>query len=101
DGATVLELHVADLADLYAGDVHGLPLARDDRLPGGQLGLDLVEVGPDHRNPRGQVEALVGEGVAGDSERSHEEEQQRHEDAHLLLDLPPHGPPPTAAAFWA
>jgi hypothetical protein len=99
DGAPVLELHLADLADLDARDVHRLPLPRDDRLPGGQLGLDLIEVGADHGDPRRQVETLVREDVAGDPERPHEKEQQRHEDAHLLPDLPPHGPAPIGAAL--
>ena len=70
DRAAVLELHVAHLADLHPGDVHRLPLARHDGLGGRQLGLDLVEVGADQRHPRGQVEALLGQEVAGDRQRA-------------------------------
>ena len=39
DRAAVLEGHVADVADLDAGDVHGLALAGHDRLGGLQLAL--------------------------------------------------------------
>ena len=98
-GATVLELHRADVADLHAGDVHGLALARHDRLRGLELGLHRVEVRPDHRDPRRQVEPLVGQDVPGDAGGHQDHEDDRQEVAEVLADLAPHGPPPIRAAF--
>ena len=99
DGVAVHEVHGPHLADLHAGDVHGLPLTRHHGLGGRQLGLHLVEVGADQRHAGRQVEALVGQDVARDPERRHEQEQERHEHGQLLLDLPLHGPAPIFAAF--
>ncbi len=51
----VFEVDRADLADLDAGDVDRLALARGDRLRGGELGVELVEVLAEAGDPVGSA----------------------------------------------
>jgi hypothetical protein len=99
DRDAVLELDAADVADLDAGDVHGLALAGHDCLAGLELGLDLVEVRADAGHPGGQVEALVGQDVAGDARRHDDQEDDRDEVAQVLSDRARHGPGVPLTAF--
>ena len=98
DGHPVLELDVADLAHRHAGDGHALPLSGRDRLGGGEIRLDLVEVGADHRHPLRQVKVLVGEDPAGDPEREDHREGERQEVPQVVADHSPHGPAPVLAS---
>ena len=61
DGVAVFEVDRGDLADLDAGDVDRLALARRDRLRGRELGRDVVEFFADQRQPGGQRGFLLGE----------------------------------------
>ena len=69
DRVAVLELDVGDVADLDAGDVHRLALARGDRLGGRELGLELEAVVAEERDPGRVGLLLLGEDVAGHQER--------------------------------
>src|SRR4051794_27190107 len=94
DRAAVLELDLAQLADRHAGDVDRLALARRDRLRGGELRLVGDEVGPDYRDPLGQVEALVAEDERAHAERDHEDDHDGQEVPAVLADRGPHRPAP-------
>ena len=61
DGVAVFEVDRGDLADLDAGDVDRLALARRDRLRGRELGRDVVEFFADERQPGRQRGFLLGE----------------------------------------
>ena len=93
DGLAVLELDVRDLADLDARDVHGLALARRDRLRGRHVGLEDEEVLADERDPRGQREPLLAEDEHRDRARDHDQAEDRHEVDPVLADRGPHGVP--------
>ena len=56
-----LELDARDLADLDAGDVDRLALARRDRLGGRHLGLDLEEVLADDGTHAGSASRWLAE----------------------------------------
>jgi hypothetical protein len=83
----------ADLSDLYAGDRHGLTLARGDRRGIRELGVDRV-VALAERERR-----LVGQDVVADHDREREDRQQRDDVATVPSDRAPHGVPPVLAEF--
>ena len=60
DGVAVFEVDRGDLADLDAGDVDRLALARGDRLRGGELAGDVVEFFADERQPRTAARLSAG-----------------------------------------
>ena len=68
DGVAVFEVDRGDLADLDAGDVDRLALARGDGLGGGELARHVGEFFADEGDPGGQRGFLLGE----DPERHHD-----------------------------
>ena len=86
DRAPVLELDALDLADLDAGDVDGLALARRDGLGGLHLRLDLVEVRADHRHPGRQRQPLVGEDHRRHEHGDQDQADDRREVPEVLSD---------------
>jgi hypothetical protein len=90
DGAAVLQVDVADLAHVDARHLHGLPLPGRDRLGRGELSLVVGEVRAHHRDPLGQVEALVGEDVAADEDGDDDDADDEREVAGVLGDGAPH-----------
>ena len=86
DRLAVLEPHARDLADLDAGDVDRLALARRDRLGGRELRLDLGEVLAEHREPAGQRQPLVGEDHRRHGERDDDQAEDRQEVDEVLAD---------------
>ena len=86
DRLAALEPHARDLADLDAGDVDGLALARRDRLGARQLGVDLGEVLAEDRHPARQREPLVGEDHRRDGERDDDQADDRQEVDEVLAD---------------
>ena len=73
-------------ADLDAGDVDGLALARRDRLARLELALELVEVLADERHPGRQRQALVGEDVARHADGEHQQHDDGGEVRRVLAD---------------
>ncbi len=61
DGVPVFEVDRGDLADLDAGDVDRLALARRHRLGGRELGRDVLEFFADEGQPGRQRGLLLGE----------------------------------------
>jgi hypothetical protein len=90
DRLAVLELDARDLADLDAGDVDRLALARRDRLRGRELGLDLDEVGSEQRHAGRQRDALVAEDDHRDDQRHEDQPQDSGEVAQVLADRGAH-----------
>ena len=85
-GLAVLELDLADLADLHAGGAHRLALSGLDRLGVGQLDLHLQRLLLDQR----EAQALVGEDERADPAGQQHEGQDRHEVAEVLAECLPH-----------
>jgi hypothetical protein len=79
---TVFRLDVGYLADLDAGDPHGLPLPRLRRLRVLELDEDLLGLLLDE----GEAQALLAEDVAGHTERQHDEAENGQEVAQVLAD---------------
>jgi hypothetical protein len=84
DGVAVLEVDRGDLADLDAGDVDGLALARRHRLGGGEVAADVDEFFADQRQPGRQRGLLLGE----DPERHHDPDGDEDEDRDRVLAAP-------------
>ena len=85
-GLAVLELDLADLADLHAGGAHRLALTRLDGLGVGQLYLHAEGLLLDE----GEAQALVGQDVPADPEPEHEQREDRDEVAEVLSDRARH-----------
>ena len=75
-------LDLGDVADAHAGDADRLALARDDRLGGLELGLELEGLLLEHRDPQ----ALLLEDVVGDAERDDDQAGDGDEVAQVLAD---------------
>ncbi len=73
------QLDLLDLADVDAGDAHGLPLARNDGLGRLELGLELEGLLLEDRDPQ----ALLLEDVVRDPDRENGEHRHRHEVAEV------------------
>ena len=86
DRVAVLELDLADLADLDPGYAHGLALAGLHRLGVGELGLDDERLLLDER----EAQPLVLEDVAGHADRDEEEREERDHLAQVLADREDH-----------
>src|SRR5205807_1597857 len=91
--AAVLELDLADVADADAGDADRLPLAGDDRLRGGELGLQRPGRLVDDRQPQ----ALVLERVQADGAGDEEDPDHRPEAEAVAEQDPPRGRARSAA----
>ena len=86
-----LELDLGDVADLDPGDVHGLALARGDRLRGRELGLELEPVVAEDRDPGRVGLLLLGEDVGGHRQPRHQQGRDRDEVAQVFADRASHG----------
>ncbi|MEJ7715089.1 MAG: hypothetical protein WKF40_05025 [Thermoleophilaceae bacterium] len=92
-GLAVLELDLADLADLDAGRAHGLALARLNRLGVGQLELHHEGLLLDER----EAQTLVGEDEAADADREQHQRGDGHEVPEVVLDRLLHFAAPLAS----
>jgi hypothetical protein len=78
-------LHARDLADLDAGDVDRLALARRDRLGGRHLGLDLVKSLPTTA-PSRAAQPLAGEDHRATTSRDDDQPDDRQRSRAVLAD---------------
>src|SRR4029078_13480348 len=76
DCDAVLEVDAGDVADLDAGEVHGLTLTGRHRLGGLELRLQLEPVLAEEGEPGRQRRALLGE----DHEQRRQADHREHED---------------------
>ena len=91
DGVAVLEVDRADLADLDAGDLDRLALARGHGLGGAELGVQLVEVLAEDREPAREGGLLVVEDDEQGEDRDHGQRDDRQEVPEVVSDRLSHG----------